>query len=298
MKKLLSILLALVLLAGLCVSSLAASEPEVITGEPEAVEEPEPAEAEPVSEELSGEPDAEPEEPGEEPGEEPAEEPAPDAEEPGTDEASEEPAAAEPVAEEPGPAEITFIPDGKSGNGKALQLTAGDIAGAQQSNVYFGNYRQSGSRKEPPIKWRVLENANGKLFLLSDQNLDVYWYHKTPADITWADSDIRGWLNDTVNGFAGDAFSAGELAAIPQTDVVNDDNPEYGTAGGENTKDQVFLLSIAEATNTAYGFTDNYDATDTRKAMSTAYVGSGGKTGTNYMNGAGNTDWWWLRSPA
>ena len=180
--------------------------------------------------------------------------------------------------------------------GKALRLDASGIAGAQQSNVYFGNYVQSGSEKEP-IRWRVLENAGGQLFLLSDQNLDVYWYHQAVGNITWAESGIRAWLNNTSTGFAGDAFSAVELTAIPQTDVVNDDNPEYGTEGGENTRDQVFLLSIAEATNATYGFTNNYNSTDTRKATNTAYVASGGKTGTTYMYDTGDTDLWWLRSP-
>ena len=310
MKKLLSFLLAFLLLAGLCVPVLASGEfidePEIITEpgleedpaaelsaeEQEPVEEPEPAENSEPAEDLEAA--EEPEAPEQDT------EPAPAAEEPVISEAdvssTEGLSPDEPAPDENLPAEIEFIPDGKSGNGKALQLTAGDIAGAQQSNVYFGNYVQSGSGKDP-VKWWVLENDGNQLFLLSEQNLDAYRYHNTETDITWAQSDIRAWLNDTVNGFAGDAFSAGELAAIPQTDVVNDNNPEYGTAGGENTKDRVFLLSIAEATNTAYGFTDNYDNTDTREATNTAYVASGGKTGTSLMSGAGKIDLWWLRSP-
>ena len=55
------------------------------------------------------------------------------------------------------------------------------IKGAQKSSVYFGNYKQSsdgnGDYLTEPIKWRVLQNADGKLFLLADKILDVYYYH-------------------------------------------------------------------------------------------------------------------------
>lgn len=55
------------------------------------------------------------------------------------------------------------------------------IKGAQKSSVYFGNYKQSsdgnGDYLTEPIKWRVLQNADDKLFLLADKILDVYYYH-------------------------------------------------------------------------------------------------------------------------
>ena len=55
------------------------------------------------------------------------------------------------------------------------------IKDAQKSSVYFGNYKQSsdgnGDYLTEPIKWRVLQNADGKLFLLADKILDVYYYH-------------------------------------------------------------------------------------------------------------------------
>lgn len=68
--------------------------------------------------------------------------------------------------------------------GKAIQLvdsgTAANISGGQADNIYFGTYKQSSDGNNrynvDPIKWRVLSNADGKLFLLSDQNLDVFQY--------------------------------------------------------------------------------------------------------------------------
>ena len=198
--------------------------------------------------------------------------------------------------------------------GKAIQLvdsgTAANIGGGQADNIYFGTYQQSsdgsGGYNTDPIKWRVLENANGQLFLLSDQNLDVFQYHVDDESVTWATSTMRSWLNGygaaqntgsdngidyTDDNFIDTAFSDGEQGAIVDTTVVNDDNPDYNTEGGENTNDKIFLLSIAEANNDSY-FADN----NSRIATNTAYVAGGGKIGGG-MLGVGEADNWWLRSP-
>ena len=191
---------------------------------------------------------------------------------------------------------------------KTLHLNSGyaaNIEGAQRSSVYFGNYKQSsdgsGGFNVDPVKWRVLSNADGKLFLLSDQNLDVVRYNESFNPVTWETCTLREWLNGCdgnpyEDSFIGTAFSDKETAAIAETSVVNDDNPSHGTSGGSDTTDKVFLLSIAQATDTAYGFTDNYDVTDARVSRNTAYVASGGHTG-GYMYAVGEADEWWLRSP-
>ena len=177
--------------------------------------------------------------------------------------------------------------------GKAIQLvdsgTAANISGGQADSVYFGTYQQSsdgsGGYNTDPIKWRVLENAGSKLFLLSDQNLDVFEYHKISESVTWETSTMRSWLNGADNNFLGKAFSAKEQTAIADTEVVNDDNPEYQTEGGNNTTDKIFLLSDAEARNKAY-FADR----DSRIATNTAYVA--GRISA-FWGGSP----WWLRSP-
>ena len=198
--------------------------------------------------------------------------------------------------------------------GKAIQLvdsgTAANIGGGQADNIYFGTYQQSSDGSvgynTDPIKWRVLENADGQLFLLSDQNLDVFQYHVDYESVTWATSTMRSWLNGysashntggssgtdyTSDNFIGAAFSEKEQGAIADTTVVNDDNPTYGTEGGENTNDKIFLLSIAEAQNSSYFADDN-----SRIATNTAYVADGGKIDGG-MSVVGEADYWWLRSP-
>lgn len=83
--------------------------------------------------------------------------------------------------------------------GKAIQLVSGgsaaNIGGSQKDNVFFGNYFQSNRTTKDPVKWRVLSNAGGQLFLLSDQNLDALQYHTEREDVTWETSTIRSWLN-------------------------------------------------------------------------------------------------------
>lgn len=199
--------------------------------------------------------------------------------------------------------------------GKAIQLvdseTAANIGGGQADNIYFGTYQQSSNGNSgyntDPIKWRVLENADGQLFLLSDQNLDVFQYHTGYESVTWEKSTMRSWLNGygasentggnsgtdyTSDNFIGAAFSEKEQAAIAETEVVNDDNPDWSTEGGNNTTDKIFLLSIVEANNGSY-FADN----SSRIATNTAYVAGGGKIGSSNMFGVGEADSWWLRSP-
>lgn len=166
-----------------------------------------------------------------------------------------------------------------------------------------------------PIKWRVLDvdTTNSTAFLLSDKNLDLVHYHEKFEPVTWEKSTMRSWLNgygtssnqssvdySSTNeagndNFIDSAFSESEQKHITNTTVVNADNPSYNTEGGNNTTDKIFLLSIAEAKNTGYGFTDNTLETDTRKSVNTAYVRGGGHTGTG-GNDVGSADCWWLRS--
>lgn len=200
--------------------------------------------------------------------------------------------------------------------GKAIQLVVGgsadNIGGKQADNIYFGTYFQSNGSTKEPVKWRVLSNGNQQLFLLSDQNLEVFQYHTEQENVTWETSTIRSWLNGygassntggssgtdyTGDNFLDTAFSTEEQSAIVETTVVNNDNKDdiiYGTdgEGGNNTTDRVFLLSIEETDNRNYF----PQFSSSRYSTNTAYVADGGKLGIS-MAEAGEGDRWWLRSP-
>lgn len=193
--------------------------------------------------------------------------------------------------------------------GKAIQLVSGaaaNIGGGQADNVWFGSYYQRNADTKDPVKWRVLANEGGQLFLLSDQNLEVFQYHTERENVTWETSTMRSWLNGygtySDDNLLTAAFSAKEQAAIAETSVVNDDNTgyyddsDYVTDGGNNTTDRLFLLSLDEAFSRPYF----PKGSDSRYAANTLYVADGGRLGT-YMNSEEDygtyLDNWWLRSP-
>ena len=120
--------------------------------------------------------------------------------------------------------------------------------------------------------------------MISEQNLDTQPYNEQWLDTfaTWETCTLRKWLN---SNFVDSAFSRDERKSILTSSVMNDDSTEYGTDGGRNTKDMVFLLSIVEAAKHFGSYAD-------RVAKNTAYAkAEGAYTGVNMAG------WWWLRSP-
>lgn len=134
--------------------------------------------------------------------------------------------------------------------------------------------------KYEPIKWRVLQSENGEAFLLSDVILDKQIYNENDKYVTWEKSSLRAWLNKK---FINRAFSDEEKEKINITEIINQDNPVYGTEGGNNTFDKIFLLSLSEVSEQQdgekYGFLDDEIRACGKSDFS--------KTGS----------WWWLRSP-
>lgn len=148
-----------------------------------------------------------------------------------------------------------------------------------------------------PIKWRVLDRDGDDLFVVADVALDDQQYHTSGDSITWEDSTIRRWLNGT---FYNRAFSSDEQSFIKTTDVVNNDNKNYGTNGGNDTQDKIFLLSEDEVYGTyapMYGFAKSYNTYDTaRQFKSSTYAKAMGIWSSIDSSSLGNCGWW-LRSP-
>ncbi|MEE3423854.1 MAG: DUF6273 domain-containing protein, partial [Succinimonas sp.] len=110
--------------------------------------------------------------------------------------------------------------------------------------IKFGNYPQQNSNTKEPIEWLVLEVNEKDALLVSRYGLDCKQYHHERVSMTWEQCDLRKWLN---HDFLKDAFSPEDQRRIMLSEVVNDDNREYRTRGGNNTRDRVFCLSLAEA---------------------------------------------------
>lgn len=160
------------------------------------------------------------------------------------------------------------------------------------------------------IKWRVLNVDGNEALLLSDKILDTQKYdtwHKT----TWEKSIIRSWLNGykglqnskdddyTKNNFINSAFSEEEENAIEETKIKNNNNLTYQTEGGNDTQDQIFLLSQSEVSVDAakYGFlTEAVSTDDARSCKSSTYAKAMGNAVNIFTDNYG-CSWWWLRSP-
>ena len=191
----------------------------------------------------------------------------------------------------------------------AMALTSADV-------VYYGTYPQSGTSadfKVEPVLWRVLEVSGDKTTLmLSEKILDggvPFNSYNHPWSPWWSESQIRKFLNgkkyapspdpkwEVTNpkgySFYDKAFSAGEGSGIIKADV--DNSSTRGAAPGPKTTDKIFLLSYADAKNTAYGFVNNENSDPSRKAELTGYGASQGVI----SNTEGNKKYgyWWLRSP-
>lgn len=67
-------------------------------------------------------------------------------------------------------------------------------------------------------------------------------YHTSAEDITWMNCELRKYLN----GAFLDSFSEEDKSKIVPTTIKNYDNLWFGTIGGDDTVDNIFLLSIEE----------------------------------------------------
>ena len=109
----------------------------------------------------------------------------------------------------------------------------------------FGLYEQDGdvSNGPEPIEWEILdENENGTL-LISRYILDCVQYNTEDTDVTWETCSLREWMN---NDFYNAAFDDEMKSRINTVTLVNEDDPRYGTPGGNDTIDNIFCLSLSE----------------------------------------------------
>ena len=185
-----------------------------------------------------------------------------------------------------------------------IALSDSKAAGGAENSigeiVTFGRYEQDSvtSNGKEPIEWIILDvNDDGSLVLISKYALDAKPYNESSRAVTWETCSLREWLNED---FYSSAFNAEEQAKIKTVHLVNENNPSWGTTGGKDTDDRVWLLSINEvcdyfSTEKLYSyFTDD----TSRMCAPTKYVIAQGV----YQNSSYTVDdvgacKWWLRSP-
>ena len=94
--------------------------------------------------------------------------------------------------------------------------------------VTFGNY-----------KWRVLDVQDNKALIITEDIIEIRAFNGRQVDTTWEMCDLRKYLN-------GEFFRKFDITKIVQTTNINLDNQWFGTRCGNNTNDNIFLLSLEE----------------------------------------------------
>ncbi len=147
--------------------------------------------------------------------------------------------------------------------------------------ITFGNY-----------PWKVLDIKEDKMLMITDQIIEQRDYHDRKEPVTWEQSEIRHYLN---NRFL-ERFSPADQDRILTTHNINKDNPWYGSLGGADTLDRVFLLSLDECVRLYFG--DSSRLLDYPKPNQRYWFDR--KDVNNIKRAALFMDliwWWWTRTP-
>lgn len=161
----------------------------------------------------------------------------------------------------------------------------------------FGTFEQDNdtSNGKEDIEWLVLDVKDDKALVISKHGLVAMPFNETYEATTWENCTLREWLN---SDFINTAFTAGVKSQITETLVVAEDNENWGTDGGNDTNDRVFILSISEA--------ELYFSADSdRTCKPTAYAVAQGAHEFEYessihkeaLSSCDGNGWWWLRTP-
>lgn len=143
-----------------------------------------------------------------------------------------------------------------------------------------------------PYGWRVLEVRDGAALIITQDIIGQRPYHDKPGAVTWAGCALRGYLN----GAFYEGFGRSEQARIRPVTNQNPDNHWYGTGGGEDTRDNIFLLSLEDAACRYFGDSGAllYHPGKNQRYWFQRKDPNNGRRAARY---GGYGWWWWLRSP-
>ena len=140
----------------------------------------------------------------------------------------------------------------------------------------------------------MLDIQNNTALIITEAIIEQRPYHDAYKDITWADCALRKYLN----GEFYDKFDATDKSRIISVINKNPDNQWYGSKGGEDTRDNVFLLSIEEAVCKYFG--DSSSKLHNRGKNQKYWFERKDENNSKRiarLEGEKWSTWWWLRSP-
>ena len=139
--------------------------------------------------------------------------------------------------------------------------------------------------------WLVLDIKDGAALIITEYIIQKRSYHNKYKDITWAECSLREYLN----GEFYSHFSEADKQQIIPIVNTNLDNQWYGTNGGQDTEDRIFLLSLDEVACKYFG--DSSAKLYSPKKNQRYWFER--KDENNHRRGAAKDGlwWYWLRSP-
>lgn len=142
--------------------------------------------------------------------------------------------------------------------------------------------------------WRILDMKEDAVLIITEEIIEHRPYHDAYKPITWADCALREYLN----GEFYNRFSEGDQSRILPVINKNPDNHWYGTPGGEDTQDSIFLLSLEEVACKYFG--DSSDKLYHPKKNQRYWLERKDENNPNRLArilGKQACWWWWLRTP-
>ena len=148
-----------------------------------------------------------------------------------------------------------------------------------QNDVQFG-----------PYLWTVLELQDDRAMLMTTDIVEKATYNDEYASITWEDCTLRAYLNGE---FLENNFTDEEREQIIEVTNTNIDNVWFGTEGGNDTQDKVFILSIEEALS----YFGDISTLDVDNDDELNYIIDDEYNDKRIARYEDENTWWWLRSP-
>ena len=144
-------------------------------------------------------------------------------------------------------------------------------------------------------EWRVLDVQADRALIITEHIIQQRPYHDAYVETTWADCALRGYLNGSFLG----QFRPGEQVRVLPVVNQNPDNPWYGTKGGADTTDHVFLLSMEEAVCKYFGDSSAklYQPKKNQRYWFERKDENNSKRIATLARRPEQDWWWWLRTP-
>ncbi len=142
--------------------------------------------------------------------------------------------------------------------------------------------------------WRALAIQNNTALIITDKIIEQRSYHNKYIDITWADCSLREYLNTEFY----EKFSDTEKSRIVPVLNKNPDNPWFGTRGGEDTEDKIFILSLEELACKYFGDSSSllYNPKKNQRYWYERKDENNSKRGAVLLD-KGWGSWYWIRTP-